>query len=104
MITKNTKAVLNEAEVLLKDLEAASRGRRLARAEAEIRDAAKPKNRAQRSAALKRAEAEVAGPKRSDPRCVYRDMTVAKQREPEKPDAQAAITQYLREQFAARRK
>lgn len=79
-MTKKTKTdtVLDQAEVLLKDLEAASRGRSLRKAETEVRDAAKPKTLAGRGVALRRAEAEVAGPERNDPRCVHNEMRPAK--------------------------
>jgi hypothetical protein len=72
---KTTDTVLDKAEVLLKDLEVASRGRRLRKAEAEIKDAAKPKTLGGRGVALQQAETEVATRKRPDPRCMWRGMT-----------------------------
>jgi hypothetical protein len=70
-----TDTVLNKAEVLLKDLEAASRGRRLRAAENEVKNAAKPKTLGGRGVALQQAEAEVAARQRPDPRCMWRGMT-----------------------------
>jgi len=69
-----TDAVLNKAELLLKDIESASRGRRLHKAEAEVKAAAKPQTLAGKGVALRRAEAEVAAHKPRDPRRVWREM------------------------------
>jgi hypothetical protein len=74
-VKTTTDTVLSKAEVLLRDLEAASRGRRLRKAEAEIKDAAKPKTLGGRGVALQHAEAEVASRQRPDPRCMWRGMT-----------------------------
>jgi hypothetical protein len=67
-----TDTVLSKAEVLLRDIEAASRGRRLRAAEIEVKNAAKPKTRDGR---LLQAESDVQASKPLDPRCVFRDMT-----------------------------
>jgi hypothetical protein len=64
-----------QAETIIRDVEVASRGRRLRKAEAEVKDAAKPKTLGGRGVALQEAEAEVATRKRPDPRCMWRGMT-----------------------------
>jgi hypothetical protein len=64
-----------QAETIIRDVEVASRGRRLRKAENEVKDAAKPKTLGGRGVALQQAEAEVATRKRSDPRCMWRDMS-----------------------------
>jgi hypothetical protein len=69
-----TDTVLNEAEVLLRDLEAASRGRRLRKSEAEVKDATKPQTLAGRGVALRQAESDVQASKPLDPRCVWHEM------------------------------
>jgi capsule polysaccharide export protein KpsE/RkpR len=66
-----TDTVLNKAEVLLKDLEAASRGRRLRAAENEVKNAAKPTSR---SARLRAAEGQVKAAKPRDHRLCWSDM------------------------------
>jgi hypothetical protein len=76
-VKTTTDTILSKAEVLLADLEAASRGRRLRKAEAEVKDAAKPKTLGGRGVALQQAEAEVATRKRPDPRCMWRGMTTS---------------------------
>ena len=102
-MTKKTTAVLSKAEALLRDIEAAARGPRLRKAEAEVRDAAKPKTRAARAVALKRSEAEIAACERPDPRCCFAEMKPANWQKRAKPDAHAALVQHLRAEFTARR-
>jgi hypothetical protein len=69
-----TDTVLNEAEVLLRDIEAASRGRRLRKSEAEVKDAAKPKTLGGRGVALRQAESDVQAAKPRDRRLCWNDM------------------------------
>jgi hypothetical protein len=64
-----------QAETIIRDVGAASRGRRLRKAEAEVKAAAKPKTRAGRSVALRQAEADVQASKPRDPRCIWLSMT-----------------------------
>jgi hypothetical protein len=98
----NTNATLDKAEILLRDLEAASRGRRLAKAEKDVKDAAKPKTLAGRAVALKRAEGEIAARERKDARLVFTDMKPVKSK-PAKPLVKAALARAYRDAIAARR-
>jgi hypothetical protein len=96
-----TDTVLNKAEVLLKDLEAAARGTRLRKSEAEVKDSAKPKSRGGR---LIEAEADVAARQRPDPRLLYSEMKPERRREPTKPNAKAELIRaYRRAADAVRR-
>jgi hypothetical protein len=60
-----------QAETIIRDVEVASRGRRLRKAEAEVKDAAKP---ASRSARLRASESEVKAAKPRDRRLCWSDM------------------------------
>jgi hypothetical protein len=60
-----------QAETIIRDLEVASRGRRLRKAEAEIKDAAKPTSR---SARLRAAEGQVKADRPRDRRLCWSDM------------------------------
>jgi hypothetical protein len=103
-VKTTTDAVLNKAEVLLKDIEAASRGRRLRKAENEVKNAAKPKTFAGRGLALRQAEADVRPRQRRDARCLYSEMKPANGREPSKPNAKAVLIQAYRHMVDAVRR
>jgi hypothetical protein len=61
-----------QAETIIRDVEVASRGRRLRKAEAEVKDAAKPTSR---SARLRDAEGQVKAAKPRDRRLCWNDMS-----------------------------
>jgi hypothetical protein len=61
-----------QAETIIRDVEAASRGRRLRKAETEVKAAAEPTSR---SARLRDAEGQVKAAKPRDHRLCWRDMS-----------------------------
>lgn len=71
-----TDVVLNKAETLLRDIEAASRGVRLRKAEAQVRAAASTPSA--RRSRLHKAESEVVASAPRDPRLMWNDMTPAR--------------------------
>jgi hypothetical protein len=77
-VTKKMKITIDsmQAETIIRDVGAASRLRRLRKAETEVRDAAKPKTFAGRGVTLRQAEAEIAGKQPRDPRCMWNEMVV----------------------------
>ena len=95
---------LEEKNAEIFRLKTSNRGERLRKAEADVKNAAKPKTLGGRGVALRQAEADVAPRQQPDPRCLYSEMKPAHGREPSKPNAKAVLIQAYRHMVDAVRR